>query len=405
MKENTANAAALAALAFLTFSAAAFADDGPGTHFVPAKGTANVVSVQPSRSNAEKFTVAFLGGSITEMSGFRPRVMKALREKHPDCDFTEIAAGLSSTCSDAGAFRLQKDVFSKGIPDLFIVEAAVNDDQDGHFTRERSVRGMEGIVRRVLAENPSCAVVVAMMVNVSQYRQIMQGKTPLHYAAHAQVARHYAAATADVGAALVKSAREGALSWKEYRDCHPSPQGCDLGAEVVMRAVEKVFDPRAKRKAVALPAPLDGKSYFNARFVDAGEVKLGKGWNHSVPDWKNIPGSKRGYFTVGKSFWTDTPGSELELEFTGNAVAAFLTAGPDAGGIEVSVDGGEFRKQSLRANYGSLHYPYLHMLAEGLPDAPHTLRVRSTGVVRKGALCGSVRIFRLGVNGKARNSR
>lgn len=127
--------------------------------------------------------------------------------------------------------------------------------------------------------------------------------------------------------------------------------------------------------------------------------------NHSVPDWKNIPGDKRGYFTVGKSFWTDTPGSEFELEFTGNAVAAFLTAGPDAGGIEVSVDGGEFKAQRLRADYGSLHYPYLHMLAEGLADAPHTVKVRSTGVVRKGALRGAVRIFRLGVNGKVRDRR
>lgn len=405
MKENTGNTAALSALAFFAFFTAAFATDGPGTHFVPAKGTANVVSDAPARTSAEKFTVAFLGGSITEMDGFRPRVMKALRQKHPDCDFVEIAAGLSSTCSDAGAFRLRQDVFSKGIPDLFIVEAAVNDDQDGHFTRERSVRGMEGIVRQVLVENPSCAVVVAMMVNISQYRQIMDGKVPLHYAAHAEVARHYGAATADVGAALVKSAREGGLSWKEYRDCHPSPQGCDLGAGAVMRAVEKVFDPRVKRKAAALPAPLDAKSYFNARFLDAAEIKPGKGWNHSVPDWKNIPGDKRDYFTVGKSFWTDTPGSEFELEFTGNAVAAFLTAGPDAGGIEVSVDGGEFKAQRLRADYGSLHYPYLHMLAEGLADAPHTVKVRSTGVVGKGALRGAVRIFRLGVNGKVRDRR
>lgn len=374
------------------------ADKGPGTHFVPPKGTANVVSDAPSRTDAKKFTVAFLGGSITEMSGFRPRVMKALSEKHPHCDFMEIAAGLSSTCSDAGAFRLRQDVLSKGIPDLFIVEAAVNDDQDGHFTARRSIRGMEGIVRRVLLENPSCAVVVAMMVNVSQYRQLMKGKTPLHYAAHAQVARHYGAAIADVGSALAKSAKAGGLSWKEYRDCHPTPAGCDLGAQVVLAAVDRVFDPAVKRKAAVIPAPLDPKSYFNARFISPDETKRGDGWNVSVPDWNKIPGDKRLYFTLGESIWTQTPGSVLEFSFTGTAAAAFLTAGPDAGDMEVSVDSGKFETQKLRADYGSLHYPYLHMLADGLSEGRHTVRIRSKSAVRKGEARSAVRIFRLGVN-------
>ena len=67
------------------------ADDGPGTYFTPESGTANVV-VQPKVNPNAKIrkTVAFLGGSITEMHGYRPRVMAALRKKYPDVDFTEI---------------------------------------------------------------------------------------------------------------------------------------------------------------------------------------------------------------------------------------------------------------------------------------------------------------------------
>ena len=54
---------------------------GPGTYFVPEKGTANVVEPVKMPANAQRqYTVAFLGGSITEMHGFRPRVMKQLRE-------------------------------------------------------------------------------------------------------------------------------------------------------------------------------------------------------------------------------------------------------------------------------------------------------------------------------------
>ena len=186
---------------------AAFGDDGPGTFFVPKEGTANATVSVAARPGAVKSTVAFLGGSITEMNGFRPLVMKALRERHPDVDFTEIAAGLSSTCSDAGAFRMEEDVFQKGVPDLLVVDAAVNDDQDGHFTEEHSARGMEGIVRHARLRNPSCAVVIALMVNRRQFETLVRGEMPRHYAAHAKVARRYGAALADVGAALAASAK------------------------------------------------------------------------------------------------------------------------------------------------------------------------------------------------------
>ena len=149
------------------------------------------------------------------MNGYRPRVMRALRAKYPQVAFVEIAAGLSSTCSDAGAFRLEEDVLSKGTPDLFVVEAAVNDDQDGHFSFDKSVRGMEGSVRRVLTRNPACAVVVGLMVNVEQYQQLTNGVTPLQYAAHAHVARHYGAAIADVGSALAKV---DDMTWEDFND-------------------------------------------------------------------------------------------------------------------------------------------------------------------------------------------
>ena len=353
-----------------------------------------------ARPGAVKKTVAFLGGSITEMAGFRPRVMKALRAKYPQVDFVEIAAGLASTCSDAGAFRLEEDVLSRGVPDLFIVEAAVNDDQDGHFTQEHSIRGMEGAVRHVLACNPSCAVVVALMVNRSQYRTLMEGGTPEHYAAHAKVAKHYGAALADVGSALAASAKSGGMSWSEYRNCHPSAAGCDLGAKVVMDAIARVFDPLARLvEARALPPPLDAKSYFNGRFLPLGAVRLGDGWNVSRPDWDSIPGSKRSYFTQGPTIWSERAGSELSFSFKGNAAGIFLTAGPDAGDIEVSVDGGAFRKERLKANYGSLHYPYVHIVADGLADGTHAVRLRVVPAARgKGAVGTAVRIHRICVN-------
>ena len=376
--------------------------DGPGTYYVPPAGTANVATAAAVPTNAvARRTVAFLGGSITEMNGFRPRVMAQLCAKYPDVAFTEIAAGLSSTCSDVAAFRLAEDVLAHGTPDLLVVDAAVNDDQDGHFTRARCIRGMEGVVRQALKANPAMKVVVALFVNHGQFDTLAAGGTPLPYAAHRAVAAHYGAGVADVGSALAAAAKTGAFSWEKYRDCHPSPEGCDFAAEVVMTSIAAVFDPRTEPVAQALPAPLDAGSYAAAAYVPFASVKRDAGWSVSKPDWSKVPGSKRGYFAQGEALWSVAPGAVCEVAFAGTALAAVLTAGPDAGALEISLDGGPWTRQELYMPYSKgLNYPYARMLADDLADGPHVARLRVAETVRDGATCSAVRIHRLVANGR-----
>ena len=50
--------------------------------------------------------VALMGGSITEMEGFRPMVCESLKKRFPVTDFEFVNAGIASTCSTTGAFRL-----------------------------------------------------------------------------------------------------------------------------------------------------------------------------------------------------------------------------------------------------------------------------------------------------------
>ena len=349
----------------------------------------------------EKDTVniAFLGGSITEMNGFRPLVMAALKAKYPQVEFKEINAGLSSTCSDTGAYRFADDVLKKGVPDLLIVDSAVNDEQDGHFDRQHCLRGVEGIVRHALAANPSCAIVVSLMVNKAQYDQLMKGETPLHFAVGADVAKHYGAGLADVGSALAASAKSGGMSWTEYKDCHPSPEGCKLGAKVVMDAVDKVFDPTKKASLRPCPEPLDRFAYARGRALPLEDVRLGDGWQVSRPDWEKIPGDKRWYFTLGDALWTEKAGGIAEFAFKGTSVGVLLTAGPDAADMEVSLDNGPWRRFALRATYGTLHYPYTQMIEDGLQDVYHNVRIRAVPAVRDGKERTALRINRLFANG------
>ena len=373
-------------------------DKGPGTYFNPTDGNVVAAVADASRVGVAKRTVAFLGGSITEMNGFRPRLMDLLRARHPDIAFTEIAAGLSSTCSDTGAFRLDRDVLAKGMPDLLIVDAAVNDDQDGHFDLRHCIRGYEGIVRRMLLANPRCRIVLAQMVNAHQYNQISKGEEPIPYQAGRRVAEHYGLAVADVGTALVASAKAGGLSWKEYRDCHPSPEGCVFGADVVLKAVASAIDFRHESAARTLPVPLDPHSYFRGRELDLRSVQGAPAWSVVRPDWNAVPGSKRGYFTQGEVLCCSQANVPATFSFSGATLGALLTAGPDAGDLEVSIDGGAFRRLRLRADYGSLHYPYLQMFADDLSDGSHTVQLRIVPAKRGNATGTTVRINRLYAN-------
>ena len=107
----------------------------------------------------KKGTVAFIGGSITEMNGYRVMVEEDLRRRFPGTDFTFVNAGISSTCSTTGAHRLARDVLSTQ-PDLLFVEFAVNDDQDASHAERECRRGMEGILRQARVTNPAMDIVV-----------------------------------------------------------------------------------------------------------------------------------------------------------------------------------------------------------------------------------------------------
>ena len=106
-----------------------------------------------------KGRVAFLGGSITEMRGWRELTKDYLRRRFPFTEFEFIDAGISSTGTTPHSYRFEQDVLRHGDIDLLFVEAAVN-DHGNYFCAIDQVRGMEGIVRHALLANPSTDIVM-----------------------------------------------------------------------------------------------------------------------------------------------------------------------------------------------------------------------------------------------------
>ena len=368
--------------------------------------------------------VAFLGGSITEMPGWRVKVMDDLQKRFPKTKFSFACAGLSSTCSDTGAYRLEEDVYRLGVPDLIFVEYAVNDSGDGYYRKGQhdpstyavhTLRGVEGVIRHIRSRDRRTDIVMTHFVDGSHLPDLRAGRLPSTYAIDERVARHYDVTTVSIGAALVAAERNGTFDWKRYgANCHPKEAGCQF----VFEQYQKLFDaewpawrpasPDAQPKA--LPPALDSLCYAAGRYFDLRKVVCADGgWKIGPVDWSKQPGVCRGNYRAGDLLVSDQVCATCSFEFSGTAVGAFVLAGPDSGSLEVSIDGGAFKAYEMFSPYSKgskgLHYPFVETFADDLKDGSHRIVLR-VGRARNESSTGNwVRIYRLCVNGGRPHSR
>ena len=256
-------------------------------------------SLDHSRSKFEqekKGRVAFIGGSITEMDGYRPMVSDLLKKRFPETAFDFVNAGIASTCSTTGAFRFERDVLAGGAPDLLFVEFAVNDDQDAAHTRVECVRGLEGIIRHALRANPKMDIVVTYFVNEGMVKTFQGGGTPLPVEAQEAVATHYALSTIHLGSEVAAEITDGKLTWQQYGGVHPAPFGNAICARMIDELLTRAWDAPIAESAT-IPLPLDPLNYEAGRFLDPKLAQPKNGWTLDVPDWENLPGDKRSRFT------------------------------------------------------------------------------------------------------------
>jgi len=393
----------LAVAVLLTTGVSTGAEEGPPiSPNVQLRGGLDNCRIQFERN--KKGHVAFIGGSITEMNGYRPMVCEILRRRFPETEFTFTDAGISSTCSTTGAFRLKRDVLSKGPLDLFFIEFAVNDDQDAAHARRESIRGMEGIVRQVRQHNPHADVVITYFVNPDMLETIQSGKTPTSIDGHDAVARHYGVSTIHLAKEVADRIAAGTLTWEQFGGTHPAPAGNAVCAGMIDQLMSAAWKDPLPNDAMKSPhptpaEPLDGQSYDRGRFIDPGRAEIGDGWKLHVPPWKEIAGSCRGRFLEVPLLCAEKPGAELTLPFEGKAVGAYVLAGPDAGMVEASIDGGPFESIDLYHRFSrGLHYPRTVMFATDLTPGEHTLRLRISQKQNPSSSGHAVRILQFAGN-------
>ncbi len=327
-----------------------------------------------------KGRVAFLGGSITEMNGWKELIEQHLRQRFPYTDFDFVEAGIGSTGTTPGAFRIQHDVLSKGKIDLLFVEAAVNDHTNG-FGPQEQVRGMEGEVRRALQSNPETDIVMLHFIYDPFIPMVAKGQQPDVVLNHERVANHYLIPSVNLVQEIGERMHAGEFTWEQFGGTHPLPFGHAFYAAAIDRLLDNMWKgvtPDSPVVAHEVPEqPLDRYSYYRGDFIDLKEAKPDKGWKY-VASWRpdNGYGKRKGFVDVPMLEAT-CPGAKLTLGFEGKAIGIFCVAGPAAGILEYSIDGAPFEKLDTFTPWsGSLYIPWVYMLATELKDTRHKLVLR-----------------------------
>jgi lysophospholipase L1-like esterase len=171
----------------------------------------------------EPVVIGFIGGSITFNAGhggFVSEIPAWLTARFPGLKVQSINAAISSTGSDFGAQRVDRDVLVHH-PDLVVIEFAVNDSG-----MERQA-DMERLVRKIRMARPTPEILMIFTLSHDALPKLEGGTFPGSVNQHETVAAHYDIPTVALGYEAARKIRGGEWKWSDFSadECHPSPKG------------------------------------------------------------------------------------------------------------------------------------------------------------------------------------
>lgn len=327
-----------------------------------------------------KGRVAFFGGSITDMKGWRNMIQEQLKQRFPFTEFDFVDAGIPSAGTTPHSFRMENDVLSKGNIDLLFIEGAVNDHTNG-FSAQEQIRGMEGVVRHALTANPYTDIIMLHFVYEPFLQMFPKGQTPDVILNHERVANHYLIPSITCAQEISERIEAKEFTWKEFGGVHPKWFGHKFYAADIQALWDRMWSLTGNltmQKHEVPSAMLDKFSYAKGKFVDLKEAKIKNGWT-LIPSWKpkEKVNTRRGFVNV-PMLYADAPGATFTFSFKGTAVGLFMACGPYTGMIEYSIDGNEFRKLDTYTRWSKgLYLPWVYVLDAELDNSKtHKLIVR-----------------------------
>lgn len=335
--------------------------------------------------NGEDITIAYLGGSITEMKGWRYYTTKWFEDNYSG-KVTEVEIAISSTGADLGVCRIDNEVLVHN-PDLVFIEYAVNGG---------AAKDMEGMVLKTWNHDPTTDICFVYTTLTSSYSTYQVGNLPKYAETFEGVAKHYNIPSVFFGKQAFDMYEKGKLVLTGEPEnpeqivysndgTHPTEEGGHLAAGAVARSVrnmEKNFD---KNSYSITKHTIPSKNYMRNPWVEATTTAE---WSKMKfeGNWFNCPLKDNGQYEnynynsnyLFKRLFdnmqgTKEGGASVTIKFKGTDIGLIEASGQYSGQLRVIVDGKETNKLVLFNQQNSKGIRQRYFFISSLPYGEHTV--------------------------------
>lgn len=271
--------------------------------------------------NGEKLTLAYLGGSITEMGKYTTPFSSYVKSTFAKGGFTEVNAGLSGTSSVVGLVRAESNIVSKN-PDIVFVEFSVNDHEDIMYKK-----CFESVIKKFLDLPNEPAVIILIHRAKSGFSSQAQ---------MVPVGENFDIPVISMDNALTKAFQSGYLSQGDYfsDDYHPHDQGGKLVSDCLSYYFRQAMKTENRSDSYTIPTKtVYGTEYENCRNVNPKELN-----NFNAGSWSAGGGYNNG--SILPYSYTLNGGSPMTFSTTGKGlIIVFKANSSGMGSIDVTVNG------------------------------------------------------------------
>lgn len=292
---------------------------------------ARVASVMKRAIKGENIRLGVIGGSVTQGSGstagnaYAQVMLNWWKKTFPQATFTLVNAGIGSTNSIAGAYRIQGDLLDYE-PDLIVVEYAVN---DGISTE--CGESYENVVRKAM--NSGAAVVLLFLChkNGTTCQSIQK-----------QTGKHYQLPMISFVDSVYRTIEKGERTWESYSadTVHPNNTGHAIVGLLLNHYFASVYQ---KLDTISAEEPVMPAARYSEIYKDAVAYSSLTLTPKSLGSFAPDPES----YTSIKNGWTAVGGTEpMVLEFKNCRILHLWVKrnpSPNSGSVKVFVNGVEVK--------------------------------------------------------------
>jgi sialidase-1 len=306
--------------------------------------------------NDDDVNVVFQGGSISyhkwvqfvknKIRSFFPKRKNKIRFQNYS------GGGLTSAWA---ALSFDNNVLSKCLPDLLIIEWAIND-----LSNQYIGESIEGIIRKALKANPNMDIVVIYFYRRNLLKIYQERGEEQVIPQHEEILKHYNIPSIDVSREAFRLITEEGYSSDDILmdNCHPTELGCEKYANYINSFFELTWGNYNANalyiKPHFLPEPLFKDNFEMGKLINldnCGEWTI-------VPDFVSTHMNVDKLYSFSKlsTFESKTPNEIMTLSISGSILGFELITGPDSGILEYSINNGKYLKFDTFDKYSREKY-------------------------------------------------